>query len=153
MTEVHQRPAGRKGADPSSARRALRRFIKAAQELDAAWHPILELPTYPRYLPSFDKLVGDLADWQDEAEDRPYTEPKPITPLDLVDPAAVRAWLADLRTHIGDATGAGEDALRPLGRRRLGRRTARRSLREACIAVEQLLAAAERGTASPAPAS
>ena len=149
MAEVHHRPAGGKGSDPSAARRALRRFIKAARALDAAWHPILEVPAYPRYLPPFDKLVSDLADWQDEAEDRPYIEPREIKPLNLADPASVRAWLSDLRAQIGDATGAGEDALRPMDRRRLGRRTARRSLREACVGIEQLLEVAERGVANP----
>jgi len=62
MSEVHHRPAGGKGGDPSAARRALRRFVKAARALEAAWHPVLEVPTYPRYLPSFDKLVSELAD-------------------------------------------------------------------------------------------
>ncbi len=151
MAEVHHRPAGGKGGNPSTARRALRRFVKAARALEAAWHPILEVPTYPRYLPPFDRLASDLADWHIEVEDRPYAELREVTPLDLADPAAVRAWISALRTQIGDATGAGEDALRPLGRRCLGRRTARCTLREASLAIEQLIASAERGIAGAAP--
>jgi len=150
MTEVHHPPAGGKGGDPSSARRSLRRFVKAALALDAAWHPILDCPTYPRYLPAFHQLVRDLQDWQDEAEDRPYTEPRVINPLDLADPIAARAWLTDLRLQINDALAAGEDSTRPLGQRALGRRMARRSLLSARSAIQQLLEAAERGaTTSP----
>lgn len=150
MSEVHQRPRGGKGGDPFAARRALRRFIKAAVALDAAWHPLLEVPTYPRYLPAFETLLRDLKEWQEEAEDRPWVEPKESQPVDLGDPEAVRAWVADLRTQIGDATDVGEDALRPLGRRRLGRPIARRTLREAKVAIDQLLTAAERGAGNPA---
>ena len=69
MPEVHHRPSGGKGSDPSIARRALRRFVKAARALDEAWHPVLEVPTYPRYLPSFDKLVGELSDWIERSHD------------------------------------------------------------------------------------
>jgi hypothetical protein len=47
------------------------------------------------------------------------------------DPAAVRAWIAELRNQIEDATSAGEDATRPLGQRRLGRMMARRMVVEA----------------------
>ena len=147
MTEVHQRPSGGKGVDPSAARRALRRFVKAAQALDEAWHPLLEVPSYPRYLPAFGKVASDLADWQDEAEDRPYTESREIKPLDFADPAAVLAWLTDLRAQLGDANAAGKDALRRRGRR-LGRYTARRTFRDACRGIEQMLTAAERGAAS-----
>src|SRR4051812_12193332 len=98
MSEVQHPPAGGKGADPSFALLALSRFIDAASALDEAWHELLECPTYPRYLPSFDDFVSDLQAWQEEAEDRPYTEPKEKKPLDLTDPAVVRAWLEDLRS-------------------------------------------------------
>jgi hypothetical protein len=91
MTEVHHRPSGGKGADPSAA----------------------------------------------------SPEQKQLEPVNFADPAAFRAWLAALRAQISDAVTTGEDALRPLGRRRLGRWTARRALREAKLALEQLLAAAE----------
>lgn len=151
MAEVHHRPRGGKGPDPFTARRALRRFVKAAIALDAAWHPALEVPTWPRSLPPFEELLRDLQNWQEEVEDRPYSEPKERPALDLADREAVRAWVADLRTQIHDVTAAGEDALLPLGRRSLGRRMARRAHREASQAVEQLLAAAERGIATPAP--
>jgi hypothetical protein len=150
MTEVHHRPSGGKGADPSTARRALRRFVKAAQALDEAWNPLLEVPSYPRYLPAFDKVASDLTDWRDEAEDRPYTEPREIEPLNLADADAIRAWLSELRAQIVDATAAGKDALRRRGRRQLGRYTARRTFRDACRGIEQMLAAAERGVASSA---
>jgi len=96
MTEVHHRPSGGKGADPSAA----------------------------------------------------CPEQTQLESLNFADPAALRAWLADLRAQISDAVTTAEDALRPLGRRRLGRWTARRTLRQASTAIEQLLAAAERETGS-----
>jgi len=65
--------------------------------------------------------------------------------LDLTDKAAVRAWLAELRTQIEDAVAAGEDATRPPGRRALGRPTARRAILEAKRSIEGLLEVAERG--------
>jgi hypothetical protein len=96
MTEVHHRPSGGKGADPSTAR----------------------------------------------------PDQKQLEPVNFADPAAVRVWVSDLRAQISDAVATGEDALRPLGSRRLGRWTARRTLREASVAIEQLLAAAAQGVAS-----
>jgi hypothetical protein len=151
MTEVHHRPPGGKGGDPSSARLCLRRFVAAALALDAAWHPVLDGPTYPRYLPSFDQFVRDLQDWQEEAEDRPYTDLGEIKPLNVTDPAALRAWLAELRIQVDDAVAAGEDATRPPGQRDLGRAMARRKLLAARGAIQQLIEAAERGAAIPAP--
>jgi hypothetical protein len=151
MTEVQHRPRGGKGGDPSFALLALDRFIDAASTLDQAWHEVLDCPTYPRYLPSFDEFVRDLRDWQDEAEDRPYTEPPAVKPLVLTDPAMMRAWLTDLRAQIGDALAAGEDATRRPSGRRLGRRTARRTLQEASRAVEQLLAVADRSVVKTTP--
>lgn len=67
----------------------------------------------------------------------------PPAALDFTDSAAVRAWLADLRTQIDDALAAAEDATRPLGQRELGRRAARRSIREAERAIGQLFAVAD----------
>jgi hypothetical protein len=152
MTEVHHPPPRGKGGDPSFALLALGRFIDAALALDAAWHEVLDCPAYPRYLPSFDEFVRHLQDWQEEAEDRPYVEESPERkPLDLADPAMVRAWLAALRTQVADALAAGEDATRRPSRRRLGRQTARRTLQEASRAVEQLLEVADRGVAKATP--
>ena len=150
MRELHHRPPGGKGGDPSSARLCLRRFIDAAHALDAAWHPDLDRPTYPRYLPSFDTFVSDLVDWRDEVEERAAVAESDLKPLDLGDPAAVRAWLTDLRAQVDDAMAAGEDATRPLSRRALGRPMARRSLLEARHALQQLLEMAERGATNPA---
>lgn len=147
MTEVQHRPRGGKGGDPSFALLALSHFIEAAVTLDAAWHEVLDCPTYPRYLPSFTDFVSDLRGWQEEAEDRPYTEPPEIKPLVLADPATVRVWLEELRTQVADALAAGEDATRRPSRRRLGRLTARRTLQEASRAVEELLEVADRGVA------
>jgi hypothetical protein len=65
--------------------------------------------------------------------------------VDLADPAARRAWLADLREQLEDLAAAGEDATRPLGRRALGRPTARGQILEARHALQQLVDAAERG--------
>lgn len=69
----------------------------------------------------------------------------PPPALDLTSPAAVRAWLADLRTQVDDLHAAAEDATRPLGRRALGRPTARAIVRDARHAIVQLLATAEEG--------
>jgi len=151
MTEVHQRPPRGKGGDPSDARLALSRFIDAANALDEAWHEVLDCPTYPRYLPSFDEFVSDLHVWQEEAEDRPYTEPPERKPLVLTDPVVMRAWLEDLRTQVADALAAGEDATRMQSRRHLGRAAARRMLREASRSIQQLLAVADLGVARAQP--
>jgi hypothetical protein len=69
----------------------------------------------------------------------------PPAALDLSDRAAVRAWLADLRTQVDDLFAAAEDATRPLGRRALGRPTARAAIRDAKRAIDQLAALAEEG--------
>lgn len=58
--------------------------------------------------------------------------------LDWNDAPAARAWARDVYVQVRDALGAGEDATRPPGRRELGRRAARRILRE----VERKLATA-----------
>ena len=63
--------------------------------------------------------------------------------LDFGDPEAMRSWLARLRAQIEDVVAAGEDATRPPGQRRLGRAAARRVIKEARRALEQLLEAAE----------
>ena len=69
----------------------------------------------------------------------------PPAALDLTNPVAVRAWLADLRTQVDDLHAAAEDATRPLARRALGRPTARTAIQEAHGAIGHLLSAAERG--------
>jgi hypothetical protein len=63
--------------------------------------------------------------------------------LDLADPAAVHAWLADLRVAVDDADAVTRDALRPLGRRELGRALHRHNYREARERIVALLAHAE----------
>lgn len=50
--------------------------------------------------------------------------------LDWRDESAVRAWARDVFTQVRDAIGAGEDATRSPGRRELGRRAARRIIRQ-----------------------
>ena len=72
----------------------------------------------------------------------------PPAAVDVRDPSAVRAWLAHLRAQVDDLFAAGEDATRPLGRRVLGRPTARVMIRDAKRAIDQLMAALEEG-ASP----
>jgi hypothetical protein len=148
MTEVHQAAAGGKGADPSSARGALRRFVKAAHVLRDAWAPELEGPTQPRSLPSFGVLVRELDAWLADVEARPPAASE-IPPLDLGDHDAVRGWLTELRAQINDIAAAGEDATRPPGQRELGRATARNAILEARDAIGQIMAAAERGTRGP----
>lgn len=149
MPEVHQAPAGGKGGAPPGAHRALLRLVEAAYALRDAWNADLEGPTYPRSLPSFAGLTRELAAWLADLEARPAAPTVEVRPLDLTDPAATRAWLADLRTQIDDAVAAGEDATRPPGRRLLGRPMARSAIVEARHALDQLLAAAERGTLAP----
>src|SRR5215468_4264037 len=143
MSEIQHGPAMGQGSDPSRARACLTHFLEAASALHEAWSPILELPTYPRYLPSFDHVVRDLEAWRDEVEDRPYREPP--KPLDLTDSSAVRAWLTDLHKNIKDAIAAGDDATRPPGERDLGRRTAREHILEAHRSLRLLIEAARRG--------
>jgi hypothetical protein len=144
-------PQRGKGGDPSFARLALSRFVDAALALNDAWHEVLECPTYPRNIGSFDEFVCELQEWLEEAEDRPYTEPPEVKPFVLADPAMVRVWLGELRVQVADALAAGEDATRCPGRRRLGRRAARRTLQEASRAVDQLLEVADRGVARAMP--
>jgi hypothetical protein len=81
------------------------------------------------------------------AEGEPDDDDFSIRPLNLADVVQVRAWLDRVETHITDATAAGEDATRPLARRDLGRRTARRELLEARQSLKRLLQAAKRSVA------
>ena len=59
--------------------------------------------------------------------------------LDHGDPAAVRAWLVDLRVAIDDGDAVTRDVLRPLGKRELGRILHRRNYREARERIASLL--------------
>ena len=59
--------------------------------------------------------------------------------LDFTDPAAVRAWVVDLRVAVDDGDAVTRDALRPLGKRELGRILHRRNYREARERVVALL--------------
>ncbi len=59
--------------------------------------------------------------------------------LDHGDAAAVRAWIVDLRVAVDDADGVTRDALRPLGKRELGRILHRRNYREARRRIVSLL--------------
>ena len=149
MPDVHDRPPVGKHADPSAALLCLRRFVEAAYALDDAWHPGLDRRTYPKYLPSFDTFLSDLLEWRDEVEEREEIAESDVRPLVFADADAVRAWLALLHAEVDDAIAAGEDATRPLGRRSLGRLTARRALLEARGAINRLLEAADRGAAAP----
>ena len=145
MSNVDDPLASGQVAGSRAARESLARFLDAAMALDAAWHPSLDRKTYPAYLPSFASFVHDLVLWRDEVDERDAIADRDIPPLAFTDPEAVRAWLEQLRTEVDDAIGAGEDATRPVGQRRLGRATARSTLLEARRAVEQLLEAASRG--------
>lgn len=80
-----------------------------------------------------------------EVHQPPAGSKGPAPSVDLADPDAARAWLSDLRTQVEDLAAAGEDATRPLGRRVLGRPTARSEILEARRALRQLLDIAERG--------
>lgn len=94
--------------------------------------------------------MRELEAWVEDIEARPMGSAGEPYVLDLGDREAVRAWLAELRTQIDDAVGAGEDATRPPGRRELGRPTARSAILEARRAIDAMLAAAERGTEAAA---
>jgi hypothetical protein len=128
-----------------AGRESLEHFLDAALALDRPWHPSLNRKTYPAYLPSFDSFLLDLVFWRDEVDERYDIAESNIPPLDFTDPEAFRTWLAQLRTEIIDAVGAGEDANRPVGKRRMGRAMARSTLLEARRALGQLLDAATRG--------
>lgn len=145
MTKVDDPPPSGQISVSHAARESLARFIEAATALDAAWHPALDCRSYPAYLPSFDSFVHDLIAFRDEVDARSAVAESDIPPLELTDPAAVRAWLTQLRDEVGDALGAGEDATLPPGERALGRATARSKLSEARRALEQLIEAAFRG--------
>jgi hypothetical protein len=59
--------------------------------------------------------------------------------LDHGDPAAVRAWLVDLRVAIDDGDAVTRDMLRPLGKRELGRVLHGHNYREARERIVTLL--------------
>ncbi|MFT3771166.1 MAG: hypothetical protein QM820_37605 [Minicystis sp.] len=145
MPEVHQAPSGGKGGDPPAALVFLRRLVQAARELRDQWGPEVDGSIYPRTRHDFDGLVQLLERWLDDVEARPMAPAGGSYALDLDDRALVRAWLFTLRTKVEDAVAAGEDATRPLGRRELGRQTARSAILEAGHAIDGMLAAAERG--------
>jgi hypothetical protein len=145
MSDVHHRAPRGKGSDPSAALASLDRFVEAAKALNDVWDLPMERSTYPACLPSFDEFVSLLEDWQNDVHGRLALEDREPDPLNLADPAAVRAWIKDMRAQIEDAAGAGEDATRPSGKRHLGRLMARRTIVEARDAALQLLRAAELG--------
>lgn len=78
------------------------------------------------------------------APTRPAPQPAGAS-LEWSDPAAVRAWLRDVRTQSRDVVAAGLDATAPLGERELGRRAARRIIVDAEGALETLFASAAAG--------
>ena len=65
-----------------------------------------------------------------------------MKPIDLRDPAAVLEWIARVEAVADDAIGAAEDQLRPVNRRELGPRQARRLIREAKVSLGSLFAIA-----------
>jgi len=58
-------------------------------------------------------------------------------------PAALDSWIGDLKVQLADITAAGLDATAPPARRRLGRRTARATIRAAYSKAGDLLALGE----------
>jgi hypothetical protein len=60
--------------------------------------------------------------------------------LDFGDPGAVRRFIVDLRVAVDDADAVTRDALRPLGRRELGRLLHRQNYGEARARIVALLA-------------
>jgi hypothetical protein len=72
-----------------------------------------------------------------------------VSHLDLTDPAAVAAWLADLRLAFADADAVTRDTLRRPRRRELGPVLARHNYRDAHQRITSLLALAD--PTSPAP--
>src|SRR4029079_7530151 len=104
------RPTAGKNVDPTYSHLCLHRFVDAAQDLASAWHPALERPPLPHYLPSFQVFVMDLLEWCEEVDEHMPSEDRAFKPVDFTDLAAVRSWLTVLRTQIDDVTAAGEDA-------------------------------------------
>jgi hypothetical protein len=74
------------------------------------------------------------------------TETHPIEPsahgTDLAEPDARAAWLGELRSQIDDAVFAGLDITDARSRRTLGRCEARRQIKEARRAIDQMFSAA-----------
>jgi len=146
IPEVYQGPRAGQGDAPSAACACLERFIEVASALEDAWDPVLDRSSYPAYLPSFDEFVSALIAWRDEVREREtIAKSSDIQPVPFADATAVRGWLKEVRTQVDDGLGAGEDATRPLGRRTLGRRMARRKVMDAQRALLELFEAAERG--------
>jgi hypothetical protein len=147
MPDLHDPPSKHQ---PPPHHQALASFIQAAAALLEAWHPSLDRGR-PRYLPAFADFLTDLHDWQTAATEPAHAAAAAPPPLDLADPAVLRAWLADLRLQLDDALGAGDDATRPPGQRDLGRREARRLLFGARATIAALLASAERALPPTGP--
>jgi hypothetical protein len=84
-----------------------------------------------------------------EHDERPMTRTdaaKDEAPrLDWNDPAACRAWLAELRESVTDAVAVGEDITDPPSKRQLGRAAAVQLLGEASYAIDYLFGVALRG--------
>jgi hypothetical protein len=76
----------------------------------------------------------------------PLEETRPeLFPPSARSRALTPADLADLETQLADLAAAAEDQTRPLGRRRLGRRTARSTIREAFRKSQKIIANATGG--------
>ena len=149
MAPVEYRLPAVKKVDPTYARLCLHHFVDAARDLVAAWHPDLERPPIPGYLPPFETFVLDLLEWCEEVDDHAGLDDLAFQAVDLSDPKARRAWMIALRTQLDDVMAAGEDATRPTDRRSLGLPTARRTLLEAQRAIQLLLEAADPGPEIP----
>ncbi len=147
MPDLHDHPEKHQ---PPPHLTALASFIEAAAALLEAWHPSLDRGR-PTYLPALADFLGDLHDWQAAAAEHAASTSSAPPPLDLADPAVLRAWLADLRLQLDNAVGAGEDATRPPAERDLGRRTARRLLLGARASIASLLLSAERALPPAGP--
>ena len=146
MADVPQRPPRRKDPDLSVARERLDAFLAAGDALAEAWHPKLEVSTYPRFLPGFRDLMKALRCWRAEVfEVAAISGDDALEPLDLADTAKVRTWLTHLEEQIDDAVASGEDATRPIGLRELGRGMARRKMLEARESLGSLIEMAKRG--------
>ena len=149
MGDVHQNGRSGQMGGASGARECLARFVEAARALEEAWDPVLDVGSYPEGLPSFDDFVLSLGVWQEEVEGRGGEVAGMGAGagwrLDFGDRAAVGRWLSALQAQVEDGFGAGEDATRMEGQRRLGRASAREALLEARASALQLLGAASRG--------
>jgi len=82
-------------------------------------------------------------------EEPPKGQDPGLPSLDWSDPEAARRWLFGVKTTLADVVSAAKDQMRPHRQRHLGHVEAERIVREATVALHQVLSFAERGLPRP----